>query len=91
MQTESIGVSLHLRWKLALDAANVLLLDLASANLLLHLACLFGIATEKKEAGGQSVKTMDCAKVLESVLFGQNEYDGVVPVSTARMDLKRQK
>lgn len=73
--------------EVALNAAHVFLGHLPVADLVLHLARLLGRAPEQQQATRQPVQPVDGAQVLEVVLLGQDEDDGVVAVPAARVDL----
>lgn len=77
----------YLLGKLALDAAHVLLQHLPVADLMLHLAGLLRAATEQQQTAGEPIEPMDGAQILQIVLFGQYEDDGVVAIPAARMHL----
>ena len=73
---------------MSFDPADVLLLDLPRPDLLLHLPSLLRVPAEQEKTGSESVQTVNGPKVLESVLLGQDEDDGVVTVAAARVNLK---
>ena len=76
------------RGELPLDPADVLLLDLASPDLLLHLSRLLGIAPEEEEARGEPVQPVDRPQVLQALLLRKDEHHRVVTVTPAGVNLK---
>ena len=73
---------------MSFDPADVLLLNLPRPDLLLHLPRLLRVPAEEKKTGGEAIESVNGSQVLEAVLLGQDENDGVVPVSAARVDLE---
>lgn len=78
----------NLLGELSLDAADVLLLDLPVADLVLHLAGLFGTAPEQQKSRRQPIEPVDRPQVLQVVFFGENKDHRVVAVAAARMNLR---
>ena len=74
--------------EVAFDPADVLLLDLPRPDLLLHLPSLLRVPAEQEKTGSESIQTVNGPQVLESVLLGQDEDDGVVTVAAAWVNLK---
>ena len=62
--------------------------NLSVSYLVLHLPGLFRRSTEKENTAGQPVQPVDCPQILQVVLLRQNEYNRVVPVSSARVHLQ---
>ena len=73
---------------MSFDPADVFFLDLPCPDLLLHLSGLLRVPAEQEKAGSESIQSVDGPQVLEAVLLGKDEDDGVVTVAAARVNLK---
>lgn len=62
--------------------------DLTISNLVLHLPGLLRGSAEEQYSTGQPVEPVYGTEILQVVFLGQNEYDSVVAITTARMNLQ---
>ena len=70
------------------DSTHVRLSNLSRANVLLHFPGFFGVPSEEQKSGRQPVQAVDGPKVLEAIFLSKDEDDGVVSITSARMNLK---
>jgi hypothetical protein len=84
---ESQKTNHPLLWKFSLHPANILFGYFSVSNLLFHFSSLFRASSEQKQAGCESIQAMNGPKVFQLMFFGQDEDNGIVPISSAWVDL----
>ena len=58
---------------MSLDPTDILLPDLPGSNLLLHFSRFTRISSEEQQAGGETIKAVNCSQVLQTQLLGEDE------------------
>ena len=73
---------------MSLDPTDILLPDLPGSNLLLHFSRFTRISSEEQQAGGETIKAVNCSQVLQTQLLGEDENYRVVAVTAAGVNLE---